>query len=110
MRLEAPTTQKQFGAGQHRQGLFVRCTAWYAARCANHAEFFARFECAELIAYLVKADDIRHAAWVACIWDADDEEIIGEAGAGPSWTASMATPGSPSACSMRGKAPAWQAV
>lgn len=34
----------------------------------------------KLIAYLVKADGIRHAAWVACIWGADGEEIIGEAG------------------------------
>lgn len=34
----------------------------------------------KLLAYLVKADGIRHAAWVACIWGADGEEIIGEAG------------------------------
>lgn len=34
----------------------------------------------KLIAYLVNADGIRHAAWVACIWGSDGEEIIGEAG------------------------------
>jgi acetyltransferase len=34
----------------------------------------------KLIAYLVNADGVRHAAWVACIWGPDGEEIIGEAG------------------------------
>jgi GNAT superfamily N-acetyltransferase len=34
----------------------------------------------KLVAYLVDADGDRHAAWVACIWGADGEEIIGEAG------------------------------
>lgn len=34
----------------------------------------------KLISYLVNADGIRHAAWVACIWGPDGEEIIGEAG------------------------------
>ncbi|NMM85761.1 hypothetical protein B2J88_15530 [Rhodococcus sp. SRB_17] len=34
----------------------------------------------KLVAYLVNADGIRHAAWVACIWGAHGEEIIGEAG------------------------------
>lgn len=34
----------------------------------------------KLIAYLVDADGTRHAAWVACIWGPDGEEIIGEAG------------------------------
>lgn len=34
----------------------------------------------KLVAYLVNADGTRHAAWVACIWGADGEEIIGEAG------------------------------
>jgi acetyltransferase len=33
----------------------------------------------QLVADLVKADGLRHAAWVACIWGADGEEIIGEA-------------------------------
>ncbi|MEJ7928706.1 GNAT family N-acetyltransferase [Ramlibacter sp. AN1015] len=32
-----------------------------------------------LLARLVSADDERHAAWVACIWGAHGEEIIGEA-------------------------------
>lgn len=34
----------------------------------------------QLIAYLVNADGARHAAWVACIWGPDGEEIVGEAG------------------------------
>jgi acetyltransferase len=34
----------------------------------------------KLVGYLVTADGIRHAAWVACIWGKDGEEIIGEAG------------------------------
>ncbi len=34
----------------------------------------------QLVAYLVNADGIRHAAWVACVWGADGEEIVGEAG------------------------------
>jgi acetyltransferase len=33
-----------------------------------------------MVALLVGADGVRHAAWVACIWGADGEEIIGEAG------------------------------
>lgn len=33
-----------------------------------------------LVAYLINADGIRHAAWVACIWGPDGEEIVGEAG------------------------------
>lgn len=34
----------------------------------------------KLVGYLVKADGVRHAAWVACVWGPDGEEIIGEAG------------------------------
>lgn len=34
----------------------------------------------KLVGYLVTADGVRHAAWVACIWGANGEEIIGEAG------------------------------
>lgn len=34
----------------------------------------------KLIAYLVDADGVRHAAWVACIWGPDGEAIVGEAG------------------------------
>lgn len=34
----------------------------------------------KLVAYLVNADGTRHAAWVACTWGPDGEEIIGEAG------------------------------
>lgn len=34
----------------------------------------------KLVAYLVNADGIRHAAWVACTWGANGEEIVGEAG------------------------------
>lgn len=34
----------------------------------------------KLVGYLVTADGIRHAGWVACIWGRHGEEIIGEAG------------------------------
>jgi GNAT superfamily N-acetyltransferase len=34
----------------------------------------------KLVGYLVTADGIRHAGWVACIWGVHGEEIIGEAG------------------------------
>lgn len=34
----------------------------------------------KLVAYLVNADGIRHAAWVACTWGRHGEEIVGEAG------------------------------
>ncbi|HVR50266.1 MAG TPA: GNAT family N-acetyltransferase [Pseudorhodoferax sp.] len=34
----------------------------------------------KLVSYLVKADGVQHAAWVACVWGPDGEEIVGEAG------------------------------
>lgn len=34
----------------------------------------------QLVAYLVNADGERHAAWVACIWGEQGEQIVGEAG------------------------------